>query len=255
MELLIGVAQLDNCLSWAKNFQRAKQIINKFSKEGVDLVCFQEAYLSGYAKKIFSKDFQKIDLYVDSISEYAKKKNICVVLPTIEQRGKRFYSSAYLINTESGDKVFYKQGLTDSEKIVMHSKRGTRKFKVKDIEIGILMCREVEDHPQKYFKKTYPDLVLWPSYWGWSYRVKWGSLDSKGEKYLPYYNLKRLSRPVIQVNMSSTFNKNLEVEKYGKSLILNSDASKKDALKYGREELAIILFSKLNNKIRKIKSL
>ncbi len=54
--MLVGVAQLDNCLSFYKNLQKAKFTINRFAKEGVDLVCFQEAFLSGYHAEFFSKD-------------------------------------------------------------------------------------------------------------------------------------------------------------------------------------------------------
>jgi len=46
--VLVGVAQLDNSINWKKNCSQAKRIISKFSKAKVDLVCFQEAYLSGY---------------------------------------------------------------------------------------------------------------------------------------------------------------------------------------------------------------
>ncbi len=252
MELKIGIAQLDNSLNWKANTKLAKNIINKFAKNGADLVCFQEAYLSGYHARVFKQDSTILPELIDEIRIYAYKKNICVFYPTIEKINKFFYSSVYIFNSDHGDKKIYKFGLTPSEKKVMKPKRSNRYFKVNGVKLATLICREMEDPLFTYLnKKNLPDLLLWPSYWGWKYHHKWGPIDQNdGKKAKPFSLMAKLKRPMIQINMSTTVRFDMTKEKYGKSVIIDKNNKKVGLGKYGQEDLILISFK--DYKIKKL---
>jgi predicted amidohydrolase len=242
---LIGVAQLDNCTDWDKNYKRAKRIISKMSKHNVDLVCFQEAYLSGYHVDIFSKDYSSMPILLNKIREHAYNKNICVYFPTIEKLKKKYLSAVYIFNSDDGDSICYKEGLTPGEKTVMKPKKGKRSFKVNGIKFGSLICREMEDPAYTYYKKSsLPDIILWPSYWGWKYHMKWSPLRKEdGKKDKCYQLVKQLKRPLIQINMSRTIRKDMSTERYGKSVFVDAQNKKVGVGSFGEEELIIVSYN------------
>ena len=243
--LLIGIAQLDNSLNWKHNFLKAKRVIKYLKKKEVDIICFGEAFLSGYHAKVFEKDYFKIDSYLDELKDLAHQLDVSVILPTFIKKGKYFYSCAYLFNTDHGDKIFYKEGLTASEKKVLRSKKGTRVFSVKGTTFGILMCREVEDPAFTYFSKiSLPDIILWPSYWGWTYRMKWGPtnyITHKRDKC--FWLIKRLKRPMVQINMATTLMADMTIKKFGKSVVVNADAKRQSVAAYGKEDLFVVSYT------------
>lgn len=252
--ILIGAAQLDNNLSWQENCMKAKKIIRKLAREKVQLVCFQEAFLSGYHASFFKRDSSILSSLLEEIKIQAYKSDVCVFLPTMQKIGKYYYNAVYTYNSDKGDSVCYKQGLISGEKTVLKSKKGKRSFKVNGIEFGALICRELEDPAFTYFKKDkLPDILLWPSYWGWQYHHKWGPIKNTTGKPDPCYKLiKKLKRPIIQINMSTTIQIDMSVKKFGKSVLVNKDGTKVGVGKYGKEDLLIISYR--NGVVKKIKN-
>jgi predicted amidohydrolase len=192
-------------------------------------------------------DFTYIKHYLNLIREYAYKKNICVFMPTIELKKSKYYSAVYVFNCDSGDRVIYKKGLTPSEKILITGKASKKSFKLNGIELGVLICREMQDKPFKYFnKKSLPDLILWPSYWGWTYKMKWGPIrltDGKRDKC--YHLISKLKRPLVQINMSNTFGSDDSKVLGGKSVIVDSENRKIGLGKYGQEDRFLVSFNGL----------
>jgi len=254
--LIIGVVQQPNSLNWKKNFKQAILSINKFSHKKVDVVCFQEAFLSGYHPEVITYYFDEIDWYLERVKEHAYKKKTCVVIPTLNKIGKHCYSAVYVFNSDHGDSVIYKKGLTPSEKLVLKPKSSRRKFKVNGSELGVLICREMEDKPYSYFKKDkMPDLVLWPSYWGWQYKSKWGPIKfSDGKKDKCHQLISKIKKPLVQINMCSTFGKKPNsIDKFGKSVFVNSDNKKIGVGAYGKEDHILVHFD--GKKLREVESL
>ena len=249
-QLLIGVAQFDNCLNWQKNYQNAIDTINYFSRKKADLVCFQEAFLSGYHLHIFMYDFSYIDYFLNLIRVHAYKKKICVSIPTIELRNNKYYSAVYIFNGDSGDSIIYKKGLTPSELILMTPKKSKKTFALKGFKLGVLICREMQDHPFEYLDKlNLPDLILWPSYWGWNYKNKWGPIRlSDGKKDLCFLLIKKIKRPLIQMNMSNTFGHGEKLLRAGKSVVVNSQNKKIGMGKFGKKDRFLVSFDGLKLK-------
>lgn len=250
-DLLIGVAQYPNLLDWKKNFDHAIFTIDKFCRENVDLICFQEAFLSGYHPEVLTYDFSEIDYYLDQIRDLAYLNDVGIMIPTLTNDGRRRNSAVYVFNSDQGDLVVYKKGLTPSEKLVLHPRGGKRSARVKGVEVGVLICREVEDPVYTYFKQNnLPDIIFWPSYWGWQYKSKWGPIKYiDGEKDLCFELITKIKRPIFQANMCTTFSKDLKsFDKYGKSVFVNGDCRKVGVGAYGKTDHILIRYDgqKLN---------
>jgi predicted amidohydrolase len=243
MSLLIGVVQYENSHRWDKTFEFAKKTIREFKKQNVDIVCFQEAFLSGYGAVSIMLDFSFVDQYLDQIRDYAYELDICVFIPTLIERNLNIYNATYVFNHNGKDTTIFKQGLTPSETIMMHAKKSKKTFKLNGYTIGAIICREVEDKPYTYFdKENLPDLLIWPSYWGWRYKDKWAAKKTDGKPNLAYNLIKKLKRPMIQVNMASTPLADGSHMKTGKSVIINSDNKKVGVGAFGKIDKYLIRF-------------
>ena len=255
-QLKFGIAQHANCLEWKTNFIQAIKSIDIFLKEKVDIICFQESYLSGYHPEVLTYDFSEITYYLEKLKECAYQKDICLMMPTLFNTGTKRYSLVHVFNSDKGDEIIYKFGLTPSEKLVLHSKKSNRIVSVNGVQVGVLICREMEDPAYMYFhKKRLPDLIFWPSYWGWEYKSKWGPIKYiDGEKDKCYELISELKRPLIQANMCTTFGKKEgEVAKYGKSVFVSSSNTKQAVAAYGKPDHVILNYE--NGILNNIKSL
>jgi predicted amidohydrolase len=251
MSLLIGVVQYKNSYRWDQTFEFAKKMIRHFKKKNADLVCFQEAFLSGYGAESLMLDYDFIDQYLELIKDYAYELDICVMLPSLIQRKLNIYNATYIFNHDGKDTVIFKQGLTPSETIMMKPKASKKMFMLKGYKVGAIICREVEDKPFTYFdKKDLPDLLIWPSYWGWQYRDKWSSKKRDGDTNFAHQLIKKLKRPMIQVNMAGTTLGNGKFMKTGKSVIINPDANKIGVGAFGKIDKYLVKFD--GKKLKKL---
>ena len=144
-KLRFGIAQHANCLDWKTNYLQALKSIDIFLKEKVDVICFQESYLSGYHPEVLTYEFSEIAYYLEKLKEYAYKEDICLMMPTLLNTGIKRYSVVYVFNSDKGDEIIFKYGLTPSEKKVLHPKKSKRIVSIKGVQIGVLICREMED--------------------------------------------------------------------------------------------------------------
>lgn len=252
--LRIGVVQYENSHRWDKTYEFAIKTIKELKDKGADLVCFQEAFLSGYGAYSLMLDYKFIDLYLELIKDYAYELDICVFIPTLIERNLKIYNATYVFNHDGKDTIIFKQGLTPSEKIMLTPKKSKKTFKLKGYSIGAIICREVEDKPYTYFpKNNLPDLLIWPSYWGWRYKNKWNPKLEDGKPSLAYSFIKKVKRPLIQVNMASTPLANDTILKTGKSVIINSNNKKIGVGAYGKIDKYLIEFD--GDRLRKKVSL
>ncbi len=252
MSIKLGIVQYENSHRWDKNFEYAVKTIKHFSKKGVDIVCFQEAYMSGYGAYSMMMEFSYIEQFLEKIKELAYELDICVFIPSLIEKKLKIYNACYVFNHDKGDSTIYKYGLTPSETIMLTPKRSTRRFSLKGVDIGVLICREMQDKPYAYFdKKDLPQLLLWPSYWGWSYKDKWGEKTSDGKEDKTYSLIKALKLPLIQINMANTPLANGNMFKAGKSVIVNSDNKKVGVGSFSKVDRYIVEFK--NSKLRKLR--
>ncbi len=169
------------------------------------------------------------------------------------KRGRSFYSEVHILNSDQKDFIIYKSGLTQSEKTVLKSKESERTFLLNGYRLGVVICRELEDNLYKYFdKNNQPDLLLWPSYWGWDYHKKWRAINKDdGKKKKCFKQVEKIKKPLIQINFSTQIEKNKGLRKCGKSIILNSKNKVVGQGAYGKEDKYIVLFD--SGRIKKLK--
>ncbi|MCT4642734.1 MAG: hypothetical protein N4A33_10615 [Bacteriovoracaceae bacterium] len=247
MSLTLGICQYENSYRWDKTYIHAINTIKYFKRRNADIVCFQEAFLSGYGAESLLLDYEFIDSYLELIKEYAYELDICVMIPSLIMRNLKIYNATYIFNHDGKDTTIFKQGLTPSEKIILHSKKSKKFFNLKGYNIGVIICREVEDKPFTYFSKhKVPDLLLWPSYWGWRYKSKWGAKKDDGKRSKAFSLIKKLKVPMIQINMSKSSDAKGKLIKSGKSVVVNKDASKVGVGAFAKNDRYLVYFDGIN---------
>lgn len=247
---IIGVAQLENTPHWYNNFRKAIATINQFAKKNVDLVCFQEAFLSGYFASVLKKDFTPLEEYLEKIRAHAYEKNICVMMPSLSRRNDKLYNSIFIYNSDKGDLTLHKKGLTKAEATVMEPGGGPRVFNVKGHKFGIIICREIEDSYYAYLNKDYmPDMVLWPAVWGMQSRNSWAALDTKNPKCRKAYaKIEKYKIPLAMINISHHYNlRTGALKRCGKSYFVSAENKAVAVGDYGIPERIVLQL--MGNKI------
>lgn len=219
----IGIAQLENSPNWYNNYRRAISTINLFAKYKVNLLCFQEAFLSGYFASAIHKDFSRLEYYLGNIRSHAYEKNICVMMPTISRSKGDLYNSIFIYNSDKGDSTLHKKGLTKDETTIMKPGGGSRTFEVKGHKFGILMCREIEDKHYAYLERqSMPDMVLWPSAWATLYQESWTSESPQSRE--AYAKVAAYKVPMALINLSHHIQvKTGKLKQRGKSYCVSGD--------------------------------
>lgn len=166
--ITIGVTQIKNSTSFEKNFNSIAASLDVFSETDVDLVLFPECSLSGFSANIKECTSEAIQSYIKKIEAWAKENNKAVILPTALMRDSLIFNTGFIFD-EEGKQQFYKLGLTNSEKkfFSIPNEQTQKVFKVKDVNIAILICFEAQMNPWEFFNDGEVDVVLWPGYWGW----------------------------------------------------------------------------------------
>lgn len=239
----IGIAQLENTPNSYDNFRRAIATINQFVKCGVDLVCFQEAFLSGYFASVVKKDLKTLEDYLARIRAHAYEKNICVMIPSIWRRDGILYNSIFVYNSDKGDSILNKKGLTKAEATVMKPGGGPRTFKVNGYKFGILICREIEDKHYAYLnQRQMPDMLLWPAAWGTRYHSSWTALNPKNPNWRKACaKVEKYKIPLALINLSHQFSpKTGELKRFGKSYCVSAENKVIAVGAYGMPERIVL---------------
>ena len=222
--ITVGVAQIKNSIEVADNFTSIKKCLDFFADSNVDLVLFPECSLSGFSIKMEECTEDVLQPYLDFVESWSIQKDKAVILPTA-LRKKRIFNAAYFFYRNE-KKIFYKYGLTDSEKhfFSIPEDEILKIFSIKDYQLAVLMCAEAEQSPWGFIKPGEVDVILWPGYWGWGISDKWGDKKASGESNLVYKNMNEWRVPLIQSNFSSNDLKDYrDSGPHGRSVFVNSD--------------------------------
>ncbi|MDO9318276.1 MAG: carbon-nitrogen hydrolase family protein [Gammaproteobacteria bacterium] len=239
----IGIAQLQNTSNWDRNFRKAIATINHFARNKVDLVCFQEAFLSGYFASVIEKDYAPMQDYLDRIRAHAYKKDICVMMPSLSKRNDKLYNSIFVYSSDKGDSILHKKGLTEAEATVMKPGGGPRTFQVNGYKFGVIICREINDKHYSYLNKNQmPDMLLWPAVWGMFYHSSWTTLDPENPKWnKAFAKVAKYKIPMALINLSHQYReKTGELKKLGKSYCVSAENKVVAVGAYGKPDRIVL---------------
>ncbi len=199
----IGIAQIPNSTDVSKNFDSIKSLLDLFASTQVDLIVFPECGLSGFSAKMRECTTELLQPYLDKIAKWVDDTGIEVVLPTAFVEDGKIYNSGFWFKKKSYQR-FYKLGLTESEKkfFSVPEKSSAKVFKIKDYNLGLLVCFEVEQQPWAHFQAGDVDAILWPGYWGWTTESVWEEKRDENRKNPIFANMHEWQVPLLQANFA-----------------------------------------------------
>ncbi len=195
----VGLTQLPNHTDTGANAARILGAIAQWGARGVDLVVFPECALTGFSARHGDATPETIRAHVDAIERAAITQGLAVVLPSARLDGDEAINSGWWLGAGLERSRFDKTGLTESERLYFTAPEspGVRVVEVGGARFGVLICREVDDDPERYLGDDPPDVVLWPGYWGWDAEDGWDP-----EVGGAYALTRRLERPLLQATFS-----------------------------------------------------
>lgn len=216
------IALCQIAMKWTieENVLSIKSWIKKAAEQGADLALFTECAVTGYHRRIaefstlehLQKAHKEIQNYVD------ETKMACLIgSPYISaDKVDEIYNSFLFFKPEANDfEIASKIGLTSVEKQFFTPAKSRNIFTFKDLNIGTIFCREINDKEEILadFRDKNLDLIVWPSYILWT--ADPGVEDFCDSKDAAFYS-KKLNVPVININAAIAIN-NLELQGLGGS--------------------------------------
>lgn len=201
--LSVGIAQIPNSTDISKNFENIYDLLKQFEKAKVDVVLFPECSLSGFTSKMRECTVEVLAPYILNVQNWVKQTGIEVVLPTAIAENEKIFNSGYWFKNNESQR-FYKIGLTDSEKnfFSLPSGYSPKVFEIKNYNLAVLICFEIEHAPWTYFENGSVDAILWPGYWGWTLDDKWAEEKQLGKPNQMFMNMISWQMPILQSNFS-----------------------------------------------------
>jgi predicted amidohydrolase len=167
-----------------QNMEKAELLAGLAAKEGCDIICFPEYFLTGAVDEKIYKYAQEIPGdYTEKFCKVAKERGLHIVMGTITEKvGEDYYNTSVLI-ADSGKILgkYSKSRLWFPEK--KHLKEGTETpvFETKFGGVGITICWDLA-FPEitKEMALKGAKIVFCPSHW--YYEDKYGALTSEAMK-------------------------------------------------------------------------
>lgn len=192
----IAVIQSSNDFHPRTNLESLVPLIIRAQELGADLVAFPECALSGFSAKVRGLPTAELQQALIKIQELCCSLQIGIFMPTAIPVEDGWINGAYFFSPKQQFE-FHKTGLTDSERMLFQGGLALpRVFTYQGIKIGVLFCREIDDD-LLFSEISDSETVLWPGYWGWDDPFVWDDADPLRSQ------LKRLAKPVIQINFGT----------------------------------------------------
>lgn len=157
------------CLKPERNVQKALQLLEKASKQELDIISFPEIFITGPLRDYISKFAQSIPgKYTEIFSKLALEHNFYVVMGSIIEKEKdKYYNTSVLISPE-GDILgkYRKIFLWHPEKDYIERGHEIPVFKIKFGTIGIEICWDLA-FPEitRELALKGADIVFCPAFW------------------------------------------------------------------------------------------
>ncbi len=195
--LKIGPVQIPNSTEIEENFLQIEKCLQFYASTKVDVILFPECGLSGFSAQIKNCTLERLLPYLERIQHWSNEQDTVVILPTAIHNDGLNFNTGFIFQQNQREQ-FFKIGLTDGEKIFFSLPENQSKkiFTIKNFNLGLLICYEIEQSPWTYFSPGDVDVILWPGYWG---RNKEDSWDNSGPIYR---NMEEWRCPLIQSNFS-----------------------------------------------------
>lgn len=173
--LKLGIIQMsvqEGCIE--ENCRHMEQLVQRHASSGVDLLCFPELCISGYAFDAAARSDRE-DLFV---SELAKKYHVSILAGINKKEGSAHYDVSGVWDEHGVLLGEYKKiHLWDKENDFFAKGDALTVVSIKDWKIGLLICADFgfSELSKALALKKDVDAIIYPSAWN----PGWGSLFEK----------------------------------------------------------------------------
>lgn len=204
-------------LKLEKNYEKAVQMIQDAGKQGVDIMCFPEMFLSGYfLEPLLDPDNSAEDVCCyDKIKELAKlaaKENMALILPGVKKEGFNFKNVAYVFSKEGvlcG--TYAKQHLFRDEKKAFQPGESAKIFQCDNLKFGISICYDTNfPEPCRILALQGAKVIFVPGAW----------CAQDGQKWDLLLRTRALENQVFVVGVNA-YAKDQPLELYGHSKVVS----------------------------------
>jgi predicted amidohydrolase len=142
--LRIGVAQIDLCNEIGTNTEKILSYLKSGASRELDFLCFPECSLTGYKRDFHNIDWDEVAQGIDKLQETVTTEGITIAVGTPYAEAGKVYNAAIVISAKQRFKYF-KNNLTEFDKLYFAEGKGTLSFQVKGVKCGLIICRDQDD--------------------------------------------------------------------------------------------------------------
>jgi predicted amidohydrolase len=136
-----GVAQIALNSDVDLNLAKIRNYASEAARAKADILCFPECSVTGYKLNFSEIDWDEILKALDTLQETATEKCITLIVGAPYSQSDKLYNAALVISASSQHKYF-KNNLTDFDKQYFAEGRDILIFAVKEIQCGVIICRD-----------------------------------------------------------------------------------------------------------------
>jgi predicted amidohydrolase len=158
----IAAAQIHLYPEVDQNIQNIKSWSRKAHDQGVDLVCFPEAALTGYLFEGFHRIGEaEINQAIDELGAFGKSLGINLVVGTPYRSKDRLFNSVAILLLDGRRLFYHKAHLVSFEKDYFTAGSEPLTFDLNNLTFGTIVCRD-QSHPllAKDLKEMGADVIL-----------------------------------------------------------------------------------------------
>jgi predicted amidohydrolase len=142
--LRIGVAQIEICNEIGTNTEKILSYLKSAASLKLDFLCFPECSLAGYKRDFHNIDWDEVAQAINRLQEAVTTEGITIAIGTPYAEAGKVYNAAIVISAKHRLKYF-KNNLTDFDKLYFAEGKGTLSFQVKGVKCGLIICRDQND--------------------------------------------------------------------------------------------------------------
>jgi predicted amidohydrolase len=142
--LRIGVAQIEICNEIGTNTEKVLSYLKSAASLKLDFLCFPECSLTGYKRDFHNIDWEEVAQAINKLQEAVTTEGITIAVGTPYAEAGKVYNAAIAISEKQRLKYF-KNNLTEFDKLYFAEGKGTLSFQVKGVKCGLIICRDQND--------------------------------------------------------------------------------------------------------------
>lgn len=139
-----GVAQIGLYNEVGTNIERILSYLKSAISLELDFLCFPECCVTGYKRDFRNIAWDEVAQAIDKLQKAVTTDGITIAVGTPYAESGKVYNAAIVISASHRLKYF-KNSLTEFDKLYFAEGKDTLAFQVKGVKCGLIICRDQND--------------------------------------------------------------------------------------------------------------